>query len=75
MSDWVRSRITRGKQRSERTALRNPKQGSALDAHRVHDGAQIVHALVHVRQVRNAVGEPGATLIETNDADKSAKFV
>ena len=67
--------MTGGKKRGKRAALRKSKQRSALDADRVHHSADIVHALVHGRQVRDAVREAGATLVEKDDAAKAAELV
>jgi hypothetical protein len=59
--------MTGGEQGGERAAFRDSKQMRAFDADRVHDGAKVVHSLVHVRQV-----QAGAALVEQDDAAEAA---
>jgi hypothetical protein len=57
--------------RSERSKIArqvpHPMVQSSLDPDCVHDGADVVHPLVHGRQVSDAIGKPSASLIEEHE--------
>ena len=60
--------------RGERATFRYSKLGGALNFDRIHDGANVVHPLIHGRLIGHAVGEAGATLIEKHNAAKVSKL-
>src|ERR1700684_1052873 len=48
--------------------------GGALNFAPIHDSANVIHPLIHGRQIGYAVGEAGATLVEKHDTAKASKL-
>ena len=57
-------RMGRGEEHRERSALRLAHDRGTLAPDRVHDGADVVHALLERRRARDAVGHPEPALVE-----------
>ena len=57
-------RVRRREQAAHRSALGHAQQRGARGAHRVHHRADVVHPLLERRQLRHAVREAGAALVE-----------
>ena len=68
-------RVGRRKQRAQRSAFRVAHQGGAFRAHRIHDGAYVVHALLQCRNLDEPVRQAGAALVKENEARKGCKLL
>ena len=66
---WVR----RSEDDAHAGALRMSEERSALAARRIHDRADVVHALFDGRVSGDAIGEAGAALVEHDDARERAE--
>jgi hypothetical protein len=63
-------RIRGGEQHRQRAPLREPEQRGPLEAHGIHYRTDVVHPLLHRRQlsIGHPVGEPSPPLVEVHDA-------
>ena len=68
-------RVAGSEQRGQRATLGDAELDGSLDPDCVHDGADVVHPLVHRRQVRDVIGKPSASLVEEHDAAEAAEPV
>ena len=68
-------RVRGGEQDRHGTALRIAEEGGSLAAGGVHDGADVVHAGLEVGQPARSVREPGAPLVEPDQAGERAEPV
>ena len=66
-------RIRGGEQHRHRPAFRVPEECSLLARHRVHDGANIVHACLKIGKPNASVREPRAALVETDEPGEGAE--
>ena len=61
------------RQNAHRPALRDPEQGGPLGARGVHDRPDVVAALLERRNLGDGIGQPGAALVEDDQAREGAE--
>lgn len=63
----------RRKERSQRAAFGNAQQRGARYANRIHDGPDVVHALVEAGKLADAIRQAGSALVEQDDPREAAQ--